>query len=155
MAGLNPLSREENVQGSIKKFFVDVFGDSLVTFDKSLASPDVRTDTTKVQWLLIQFGTFARNDLADYTLTISCMTRKDPESVELAKLVDSVMALLLDSTKSDGMGRIPLYDVSILPWVKIGGMAVQEVVDSFPFEMAGDETKARILSARLRWGAAI
>lgn len=152
---LDGTSQEVNIRGSIKKFFVDALGNDLVTFDKSLANPDIRTDVTKIKWVLFQFGPFGRSALADYSLGISCMTRKDPEGMELAALVDQVMALITDNTRSDGMARIPLYDVSSLPWVRIGAMAVQEIIDTLPFEVPGDETKARMLNARLRWGAAL
>lgn len=152
---LNALAREENVKRSIKKYFVDLLGNDIVMFDKSLSHPDVRTDKTRVKWVIFQFGPYSRSVMSDYTLTISCMTRKDPEGVELSKLCDQVMDLLVDRAISDGMARIPLYDTSIVPWIKIGGMTVQETLDSLPFEAPGDETKARIMAARLRWGAAL
>ena len=153
---LNPLSKEANVKSSLKKYFVDAFG-AAVTFDTSLASPDVRSqgESAIKQWYNVDFGEFGRKDLAEYFFEVYCLSRQDMEGVKLAQITDEVMNLLEDSTKTDGMRRIPLYDVSEIPWNQIGSMVVQDVWDAPTMSMTEDETKIKILSVRLRWGAAM
>ena len=153
---MNALSKESNVRSSLKKYFVDAFGTS-VTFDVSLAAPDIRKQGVGAikQWYNISFGQFGREALADYTFDIYCLSRQDSEGKQLMLMTDTLTDLLLDSTKSDGMRRIPFYDVSQTPWILIGAMAVQEFNDSPPFQAPEDETKLKIYSVRLRWGTAI
>lgn len=153
---LNPLSKEANVKSSLKKYFVDAFG-TAVTFDTSLASPDLREQGTSAikQWYNVDFGEFGRKDLAEYFFEIYCLSRQDPEGAKLAQSVDEIMDLLVDSTKTDGMRRIPLYDASSAPWSLLGAMVVQDIWDAPTLSMAEDETKIKVLSVRLRWGAAM
>jgi hypothetical protein len=153
---LNPLAQESNVQSSLKKFFVDVFGDA-VTFDISLASPDLRKrgpDAIK-RWYNVDFGEFGRRDLSEYMFDVYCLSRQDLEGVELAKMADTVMSLLVDSSKTDGLARVPLYDTSKSPWELLTSMVVQDVWDAPVLNMAEDETKIKILSVRLRWGTSL
>jgi hypothetical protein len=152
---MNPLSLEKNVLTSLKKYFVDALG-TAVTFDISLASPDIRTQgaTAIKQWYNVDFGTFGRRDLAEYMFDIYCMSRQDPEGVSLSEMADTIMDLLVDSEKTDGMKRIPLYNVSSTPWVLLTNMIVQDIWDAPVMNITEDETKVRIYSVRLRWGAA-
>ena len=153
---LNPLSRESNVKSSLKKYFVDALG-TAVTFDVSLASPDMRSQGVSAinEWYNVDFGEFGRQELADYYFEVYIMTRQDPEGVKLAENSDTIMDLLVDNTLQDGMRRIPLYDTSEIPWVLIGNMAVQDIWDAPVYNVMEDETKIKILSVRMRWGAAI
>jgi hypothetical protein len=153
---LHPLSRESNVKSSLKKFFVDALG-SAVTFDTSLAAPDVRLQGVSAikQWYNVDFGEFGRDALALFYFEVYCLSRQDPEGVELAKISDTLMGLLVDNSLQDGMRRIPLYDASEAPWELIGAMVIQDVWDAPAFEVVEDETKLKIFSVRLRWGAQI
>jgi hypothetical protein len=153
---MNALAKESNVKSSLKKYFVDAFGE-YVTFDISLASPDIRTQGSNVvnQWYNISFGEFGRQVLSDYQFEIFCLSRQDAEGIKLAEMADVLVALLVDSANSDGMRRIPFYDVSSIPWVQIGSMVVQEFWDNKPFALNADETKVKIYNVRLRWGTAI
>jgi hypothetical protein len=92
---LHPLSKESNVKSSIKKYFVDNLS-STVTFDTSLAAPDVRkqgTDAVK-QWYNVDFGEFGRDALAYYYFDVYCLSRQDSEGVKLGEMVDDLMELL-------------------------------------------------------------
>jgi hypothetical protein len=153
---MNALSKEQNVQSSLKKYFVDTLGEA-VTFDTSLSSPDIRVQGAEAvkQWYNVDFGEFGRRDLAEYMFDIYCLSRQDPEGDELARITDEVIDLLVDSSMTDGMKRIPLYDISDDPWVQIGAMVVQDVWDAPVYDLVEDETKVKSLSVRLRWGAAI
>jgi len=153
---LNALSKESNVTSSLKKYLVDALGAS-VTFDISLQAPDIRSQGPDVikQWYNVDFGPFGRNALAEYDFNLFCLSRQDPEGVELAKQTDIIVDLLTDSDKTDGMKRIPLYDTEEVPWVQIGSMVVQEIWDAPVLSEIADETKIKILSVKLRWGAAL
>jgi hypothetical protein len=153
---LNPLSKEANVKNSLKKYFVDALG-TAVTFDVSLASPDLRKQGAEAikQWYNINFGEFGRKELAEYLFEVYCLSRQDPEGVELAKITDTIFGLLVDSSQTDGMKRIPLYDTGEAPWALLSSMVVQDIWDTPLIEPLEDETKIKILSVRLRWGAAM
>ena len=153
---MNPLSMETNVKSSLKKYFVDVFADA-VTFDTSLASPDIRSQGPSVvkQWYNVDFGPFGRDALAEYMFDIYCLSRQDMEGVKLSEMVDTMMALLLDPSVGDGIRRIPLYDVTQTPWELVTNMMVQDIWDSPNVDITEDETKLKVLSVRLRWGAKI
>ena len=153
---LHALAKEQNVKSSLKKYFLDNLGENAVTFDTSLAAPDVRSqeEDAVTQWYNVDFGNFGRQTLSEYLFNIYCMSREDPEGDKLAGMIDTVVGLLVDSTITDGMGRIPLYDTSALPWIQITSMIVQDVVD-VSLEETEDETKMKMLSVRLRWGTII
>jgi len=155
---MNPLAKESNVGSSLKKYFVDALGSDNVTFDVSLASPDIRKQGAGSikQWYNVSFGPFGREALADYSFEIFCLSRQDSEGIKLIQMSDTLIALLFDSSKTDGMRRIPYYDASSLPWSLIGAMVVQEISEGFtPKPLPSDETKLKIYSVRLRWGLAI
>jgi hypothetical protein len=151
---MNPLSMETNVRGSLKKYFVDVFTDT-VTFDTSLAAPDLRSQGKDVlkQWYNVDFGTFGREALSEYMFEVYCLSRQDPEGVELTKMSDVLVGLLVDSKMTDGMKRIPLYDVTMNPWMLVTNMVVQDIWDAPVTDIMEDETKLKIFSVKLRWGA--
>ncbi|MFA5394422.1 MAG: hypothetical protein WC346_00200 [Methanogenium sp.] len=153
---LDPLSKESNVKTSIKKYFVDALGE-IITFDTSLASPDVRTQGAEAvnQWYNLSFGEFGRNALATYYFEIYCLSRQDAEGVKLAEMADTLMELLVDNENQDGQRRIPLFDVSETPWTQIGSMVVQDIEDVPTIDTVEDETKVKVFSVRLRWGARI
>lgn len=156
---MNPLSYETNVRGSLKKFFVDAIGDANITFDRTLASPDTRElgEDAVDWWINVSFGEMGRNDLADFSIDLYVCTRQDSEGVLLSEKTDLVFSLLLDSTKTDGMKRVPFYDVSTDPWTELTAMVVQYIYDSpvFDITIPEDETKVKMLTVLFRWGAAI
>ena len=153
---MNILAKEKNIKSSLKKYFVDALGEN-ITFDISLKEPDIRKfgSTVVKQWYNISFGQFGRNALADYTFEIFCLSRQDTEGIQLSLMTDTLFNLLVDSTKTDGMRRIPLYDTEQTPWELLGAMVVQEIGDNVPFQLPRDEVKVKIYSVRLRWGLAL
>jgi hypothetical protein len=154
---MNGLAKETNVKKSLKKFFVDTLGSANVTFDVSLAAPDIRkqgADSVK-QWYNIAFGQFGRQAMSEYQFQIFCLSRQDSEGIKLAEMSDLIISLLVDSDKTDGMRRIPLYEVGSFPWVQISSMVVQEIDDQTELEFKDTETKFKILLVKLRWGTTI
>lgn len=153
---MNALAKEKNVKSSLKKYFVDSFGE-LVTFDVSLAAPDIRKQGTGAikQWYNVHFGQFGRGALSEYVFDVYCLSRQDTEGIKLSEMCDTLMSLLVDSSKTDGMRRIDFYDVTEVPWTLLGAMVVQDINDYPPYYIQEDETKVKIYNVRLRWGMAI
>lgn len=153
---LDPTAREANIRDSLKKYFVDNLHPQYhLMFDKGLSTPQLSgTPGPTDKWISINFGFMDRGNLSEHMLTIYCCTRKDNEGFKLAQLSDTVMGFLSDTTKTDSMARITLYKTNVQPWTVIGGIVVQEVIESEQYE-SDDETKYKILNARLRWSAKI
>ena len=145
---LDSTGREANIWDSIKKYFIDNLSYSL-TFDKALSAPNLRGK------LVDRWVSFALNDMVlDYLsiimLDIYCCSRQDNEWHKLSQVRDTVYELLIDTTKTDTMRRIPFYQSHPTnPWTLIGALLIDEVTES-PRMGAEDETKFKILHVRLR-----
>jgi hypothetical protein len=154
---LDPTAREANIRDSIKKYFVDSMHPQYhLMFDKGLRTPNVQGTPSGVdRWISVNFGSMDRGDLSEHFLTIFCCTRKDNEGFKLAQLSDTVLGYLSDDVATHGMKQIDFYrSYQDQAWSKIGGILVQEVLESQQFQ-ADDETKFKILTARLRWSSKI
>jgi len=153
---LDPTARRANIKDSIKKWAVDdvEIAERPVTLDKWLSTPDIAGGTAK-KWVSFNLGPVDRDVLSEILLDILCCTRADSEGYKLAQLTDNVMAELTDTTKTDGMKRIPFYiSYADRAWELLGAILVQNVTESG--EMEGpDGTKYIILSCRLRTASKI
>ena len=149
---LDPTAREANVRDSIKKYFVDALEpQTTVMFDKGVSTPDNAVE----KWVSVNFGMMDMGTVSDFYLRVYCFTRKDNEGFKLSQLRDLVMGFLSDTSQTDGMARIPFYrSYESQAWVLLGALLVQEVVESEQL-LLDDETKYKILTVRLRWGAKI
>lgn len=153
---LDATARRANIKDSIKKWAVDDIETSErpVTFDKWLSTPDIAGGEAK-KWVSFNLGAVERDMLSEIMLDIICCTRADAEGFKLAQLTDNIMAELTDTTKTDGMKRIPFYrSYSDQAWELLGSILVQDVKESN--EMEGpDGTKYIIFSCRLRTASKI
>jgi hypothetical protein len=154
---LDSTAREANLKDSVKKYFVDsIFKIEgiQVSFDRTLTAPKVQ-GTEVDRWVAIIFGQVILDTLSGFSLTIFCCTKKDAEGYKLSQLRDKVIGYLIDTAQTDCMARIPLYRSSASEtWELLGAMAAQ--IDSESQEMeAGDGTKFKTISVRLRWGAKV
>jgi len=154
---LDASARLANIIDSLKKYFVDSLETTEgkeVVFDKSLSDPDLKDKSTD-RWVVINFGAIDMGTLSEIYLDIFICSRKDPEGFKNAQLRDVVMGYLSDTTQTDGMARISLYQSSAtVAWTLIGAFVVQEVTEGQSFD-AEDQTKFRQLTARLRWASKI
>jgi len=154
---LDATARLSNVMDSLKKYFFDSLYTTEgkeVMFDKSLSTPDL-ADKSIDRWVVINFGALDMGTLSEFYLNIFVCSRNDAESFKNAQLRDVVMSYLSDTTTTDGMRRIPLYQSSAtVAWTLIGAFVVQEVTEGPLFE-AEDMTKYRQLTVRLRWASKI
>ena len=153
---LDPTAREANFRDSVKKYLVDslVTANSIyLSFDKSLATPKVQGHSVK-RWVVVRFGSIARQTVTDAIVEIRCSTREDNEGFKLAQLVDTVMGYLTPDpdNDSDGTKRITFYRSRAYPtaWTVIGGLIVFDIIES-PELDAEDETKYKTLTVRFKF----
>ena len=152
---LDATAREANIRDSLKKYFVDnlyTIEGYPVTFDKSLTTPKVQGVEVD-KWISIIFGDMMLETLSSFNIEIFCCTKKDSEGFKLAQLRDKVMGYLIDTSQTDCWARIPFYRSSATEvWTLIGALIPQvESEDSYPD--AGDGTKVKSISVRLRWAS--
>jgi len=155
---LDPTARLANVKDSLKKYFVDSLytGEGIaLTFDKALSTPKVQGIEVN-RWVTVKFGPIDLEAMSTLILPIFCCTKQDPEGFRLAQLRDTVMGYLSDTDMTDGMKRIPFYRSRASGnWTQLdGGFVIQEVKEGEELE-APDETKYRILTAKLRFASKI
>lgn len=148
---LHPTASQLNLEKSLTKFFID----NLVTtegvhveFDKGFTVPGKSIES----WCYINFENLAMDDLSELVIQIVLGTVRDTNGVELATLRDIVMSYLSDSTSSDGLRRIPFYNVS--DWSTIGGL-VFFLMSETGKTIASNEAKYKIINCRVRWGTVI
>lgn len=152
---LDNTAKQANVEGSLKKYFVDSIETAEgvpVAFDKYLSTPNLHGKAL-TEWVTVNFGNLAMSAMSAHDLHIYCCTRSDNEGFNLAQLRDKVFKYLSDNTKTDGMARIPFYDVAT--WTLLdGGFVVQDVIESQKFD-ADDGTKFKILTVQLRFSSKV
>ncbi len=154
---LDATARLANFRDSIKKYFVDnlkVTESIPLTFDKGLATPDIKNRNTK-RWVSINWGPFNPDTMSEAQIDVICCTREDNEGFRLAQLHDTVMGYLTDSSGSDGAKRITFYQShKINDWINIGGIIIQNIIASGQLE-APDETKFIAITCTLRFASKI
>ena len=154
---LDETAKLSNIMRSIKKYFVDSLytAESIqLDFDKSYQDVYAALPDRVDQWVIIAFDRSDMSTLAKLGITFYMYSRKDPEAVNLFVLRDKVMAYLIDTTQTDGLARMSLYDAA---WAQIGAAVIvlpagRHESDNF---VAEDGTKFRYISASLCWGAKV
>jgi hypothetical protein len=145
---LDSTAREANIWDSIKKYFIDNLSYSVI-FDKALSAPNIRGKLVD-RWVAFMLDDMIIGDLSTIMLSIYCCTRQDNEWHKLSQVRDTVYDLLIDTTKTDTMRRIPFYASHPTDaWTVIGTLMIDEITES-PRMEAEDETKFKILHVRLR-----
>lgn len=155
---LDPTARETNFKDSVKKYIVDNMWTTEkvpVSFDPALANPKVPNNAELRTWLNVRFGDFYRDDLSRANVEIRCCTRQDNEGYKLAQLTDKVLGYFT-TTEDDGIKRITFYRSypSPTPWEVIGGIVVQDVIESGVYK-AEDETNYKIINLVLRFASRV
>ena len=155
---LDPTARETNYKDSIKKYIVDnlyTIENVPISFDPALANPRVPNNVELKSWINVRFGDLYRDDLSRAVLEIRCCTRGDNEGFKLAQLCDKVIGYFT-TIEGDGIKRITFYRSYPSPtaWVKIGGIVVQDIIESGVYR-AEDETTYKILNIVLRFASKI
>jgi len=154
---LDETAKLSNIVRSLKKYFVDSLytAESIqLDFDKSYQDVYAALLDRVDQWAIIAIDPSDMDTLASLGFTIFLYSRRDPEAVNLLTLRDTVMGYLIDTTQTDGMARMALYDAA---WVTIGAAVITLPVGRQESNnlVAEDGTKFRYISAVLRWGAKV
>lgn len=155
---LDPTARESNYMDSVKKYIVDTMWTVEkvpISFDPSLSNPRIPNNMELRTWLNVRFGDLYRDDLSRANLEVRCCARQDNEGFKLAQLCDKVLGYFT-TTSGDGIKRITFYRSypSPTPWDVIGGIVVQDVLESGVFR-AEDETQYKVLNIVLRFASKI
>jgi len=156
---LDPTAREANFRDSWKKHLVDNLPGVHISFDKSLATPQIQGRSVN-RWLKVNIMYLHRETMSSGTLELRCCTRQDNEGFKLAQLTDTVMGVLSPDpnveAENDGTKRIPFYRSmkAPTPWVLIGGIVIQDIMESGELE-APDETKYKVLTVISRFASKI
>jgi len=156
---IDPTVSEFFFRSSIKKYFIDSLVSIeglIVIFDQTILYENVQSYDVD-QWVVVNFGVFARDLLSTNILDINCCTRMDAEGVQLSKLTDTVVGYLTDISTTDTMRRIALYDTSATDptlWTTVGSMLVHDFRES-PQQSTPDHTKTKNIITALKWGAVI
>lgn len=145
---------ELNFRKSLAKFLRESLPSVSFMFDWSSSSPNLRDKSIKA-WIFVDVGDFNRAVLSSMWVDFYVCTRKDPDWWDNAALIDSLVSTFYNEEATDGLAGIPFYDGSTEPWVQIGAMTVQQVLEVRPRYVIEDETKVKIVSARFRWATKI
>lgn len=155
---LDPTAREANYKDSIKKYVVDnlsTIENIPISFDPSLATPRVPNNPELKSWINFRFGDLYRDDLSRAVLEVRPSTRGDNEGFKLAQLCDKIIGYFT-TTDGDGIKRITFYRSypSPTPWEVIGGIVVQDIIESGVYR-AEDETTYKVINIVLRFASKI
>jgi hypothetical protein len=143
---LDSTAKKANFLYSLKKYIIDNIytnDNILPIFDKFLPPP---SDVNR--WIAVIPGSLQRDTISEFVMDIYCVTRQDYEGSKLAELLDIVTGYFLgDSTKTDGLIRIPFYDATTE--LQNGSMISIKCEESDTMD-APDESKFVILSISLK-----
>jgi hypothetical protein len=147
---LDATATRDNLRKSVKKYLIDTLATGpdakTIYFDRGFLPPEKNLP----QWLSVRFGSMNRSGMALWIVDVICATRGDMDGDVLGQLSDVVFDAMTDLNQQDGKRRIPLYNVSVTPWVEIGAVVVVKVLDGEEAE-SSDKTKFQTLSCHLRW----
>lgn len=153
---LDPTALEANIRDSLKRYFVEnivTTEDIPITFDRGLAPPTSQ-GVSADKWVAIMLGLLERDTLSYLALDIFCCTRQDNEGFALARTCDTVMGYLTDLETPPK--RIPFYQsYPDKDWELIGAILVTRITETTVSPPLADDTKARQLSAILRFASKI
>lgn len=150
---LDATATEANITDSIKKYFLDnvrTIEGKTVIFDIYDPNADITNNTSLKEWVFIKFGRLRRETLTKYDFNIYLFTRNDLEKYNLSRLSDTVFKYLSDTTKTDTLVRIPIYDnlTSV-----VGYMVIIDVDESEQGEAYEENINMKILSCTGLFGA--
>lgn len=148
---LDVTAQKANFYYSIKKYIIDNFyipGQCEIVFDRFLPP-----DTSVEQWLAFIQNPLQRDTLSTYMIDLYCVTRKDYEGEKLTVLLDKVADYFDgDITHTDGLKRIPFYD--LITGEQKGAMVVTETKEGDTLD-APDQSKFVIVTITFRMASKI
>jgi hypothetical protein len=140
---MDATNKETNLKRSIKKFFVEGLTTVPVYFDREITTGLL--SNTPNQWVNVMIQAIKPMSVSIASMPVYLFSKLDPEGDALSALRDTVVELLEP-------GRIDLYDTSVSPWVKIGGLFL--IIDGQSrLTYNPDQSKMTWIMTTLRWGA--
>lgn len=112
---MHPTLKRENLVLSLIKFFTDNITSAPVVYDEWF---EVRDDE---KWYSINFGEVNFDTISAFPLTVICLIKNTYENYDLAKHADDFMSKVISD--NDIKLGVDLFDVSVEPWVKCGGLS--------------------------------
>lgn len=137
--------KEVNIWNSIKKFFIDGLDGTGITpyFDRIMTNNSTTDGPTR--WVNIMVENLVPAHVSNANLTAFCFTKEDHEGDELSHVRDEIVGLFYG-------GSIDLYDTSVTPWTKIGGMIVVMKGQSKTIYNP-DKSKLVYVQTLIKWGS--
>jgi hypothetical protein len=148
---MNSRGKAENIDVSIKKFFIDnveTLKGIPVSFDPAFISPDP-WDRTITQWLAVNTGDERLRQLCSATVNVVCITRQDEEQVRLAQLTDIVCDCLIDNDGSHI--NIRMYEAGSPPIMIPGSFLIVSGVTRSGKMDGPDGTNYNVVSFAIKW----
>jgi hypothetical protein len=148
---MNSRGKSENIDVSIKKFFIDNIEVSKgipLSFDPSFVNPDP-WDNTVTEWIVVNAGDERLRPLSSATVNVVCVTRQDEEQVRLAQLTDIVCDCLIDD--EGGHKNIQMYEAGSPPVVIAGNFLIVSRVTRSGKMDGRDGTNYNIVSFAIKW----
>jgi hypothetical protein len=158
---LDNTAKLSNITDSLKKYFVDnLYTVESIHLDFGKSYEEVYKDLPERvdQWAIVAFDPLTPDTLSELSITIYMFSRRDPESKNLYLLRDKIFNYLIDTSQTDGLARVTIYDTSNpASWVAVGkGVVILPAGRSESANyMADDGTKFRYLSLLFKWGAKV
>ncbi len=152
---ISPEIRQNDFKGSIKKYFLDtleVIEGIKLFFDGISDTPvNIQTGEKLNSWIIISFGDRNLGTVSDQFILLDLFTRKDDEGDDLSILTDTVLNYIINENNTNGLVTIPYYNVSVVPWVLVGGIIpfIEPLQQSFSSK---DDTKIQNITLRCKWG---
>ena len=135
--------KEVNIRKSIKKFFVDGLPNIKVFFDRELNT--AWFPSGPAQWVTVYLQGLRPGHVSNAYMPVYIFTKQDREGELISELRDTVFELLEP-------GSIPLYNTSVSPWIKIGGLMLTNMSQS-GIIYHEDQSKVVVMHNTLKWGA--
>lgn len=135
--------KETNIWKSIKKFWLDGI-DTTVTpvyFDRIVTTAQKEEN----QWICVDTEDVLPAHVSSALMNVYMFSKEDKEGDQLIALRDTILELLYD-------GRISLYDTSVSPWNKVGGMMLY-IINQSGIGRTDNKVKMRYMEILLKWGA--
>lgn len=135
---------------SVRKHLIDNLHTAksiAVSFDRNIMIPYIY-DKDLTRWVSVLLKDGYPDQLFEQDLEIYCCSRKDPEGINRASLIDSVFDVFIDN---DGNKlSIPLYESDFETIVGYALPNMRVAQNNIPLE---DETTYTLLRVILRWAA--
>lgn len=149
---LDPTLSESRYRKSVRAFFLhelETVRGKAVFFDRQYQIPKDDNGNELTNWIVIHILGPKLDTLSVGMLQVYCFSRKDEGNLLLTDLVDDMLDIMIDETKTDGCVRVPFYDYEN----NVIGAMVGTIDTNGSTQFGDDGTNYRMLTGILKWGA--